>query len=76
MIAGAALSATNSAASAVVSQMVIRWFLGTFNPAYNKMSRRKMRYIQKKYMLAYQTSESGDDPRAIIASIGKYFPML
>lgn len=70
MIAGAAVAATNSAASAVVSQMVIRLFAGNFNPAYKKVPRRKMRYIQMKYMLAYQSSESGDDPRAIIGGIG------
>ena len=71
MLAGAAVSATNSAASAVVSQMVIRLFAGNFNPAYKKVPRRKMRYIQMKYMLAYQSNESGDDPRAIIGGIGK-----
>lgn len=74
MLAGAAVAATNSAASAVVSQMVIRLFAGNFNPAYKKVPRRKMRYIQMKYMLAYQSSESGDDPRAIIGGIGKGKP--
>jgi hypothetical protein len=71
MLAGAAVTVGGSAISTVISQVIIRIFNGTYNPAYKKEDRRKMRYIQKKYALAYQTTNGGDDSAAVISTIGK-----
>lgn len=76
MLAGAAVAAGGSAVSTVISQVIIRIFTGTFNPAYKKEDRRKMRYIQKKYALAYQSTSGGDDSAAVISSIGQYFCLV
>lgn len=70
MIAGAAAGAGANAASAVISQIIIRIFTGTFNPTYNKENRRRMRYVQKKYALAYQSSSAGGNSATIIEEIG------
>lgn len=70
MLAGAAVTAGGNAASAVISHIIIRYLTGTFNPAYKKEDRRRIRYIQKKYALAYQSETASDDPAAIIASAG------
>jgi hypothetical protein len=74
MLAGAAVAAGGNAASAVISQIIIRIFTGTFNPAYKKVDKRRMRYIQKKFALAYQSGSSSDDSAAVIASIGTLTP--
>jgi hypothetical protein len=76
MLAGAAITATGSAASTVVSQVIIRLLTGTFNPNYKKNDRRRMRYIQKKYAAAYRDSTSADDSTAIISAIGIIFVLF
>ena len=76
MLAGAAVAAGGSAMSTVVSQIIIRILSGTFNPSYSKEDRRRMRYIQKKYALAYQSESGGDDSTAVISSIGNNSPII
>lgn len=72
MIASAALSTTSSVASTVFSQVLnsIVAAYNNYNPAYNKEARRRMRYIQHKYALAYGETSGDEDPAATIQKIG------
>ncbi|KAJ1399603.1 hypothetical protein B484DRAFT_247398 [Ochromonadaceae sp. CCMP2298] len=69
MLATAAVGATGTALSSVVSHVIIRILNGSFNPNYKNEDRRKMLYIQRKYSQAYQGDGSGEEPAAVIASI-------
>ncbi len=64
-------SAASSAASSAFSHVLISILTGSFNPEYNKENRKRMRYIQQKYSLAYDGGQAGEDPCAIIQKIGK-----
>jgi hypothetical protein len=79
MIAAAATSTVSSMAGSAFSQILLSIVLGNFNPEYNKESRKRMRYIQQKYSIAYEGGQSGEDPCSIIAKIGNgllVFPLL
>lgn len=71
MLTGAAVAASSNAVSSLASQVILRILMGSFNPNYKKEDRRKMRYIQRKYSLAYQSGSSGDDPTSVISNIGR-----
>jgi hypothetical protein len=71
MIAAAAASSASSLAGSAFSKVLMSILLGNFNPEYNRESRRRMRYIQQKYSLAYEGGKAGEDPCAIIQQIGK-----
>ncbi len=71
-VASGATSAASSAASSALSQVVMNVVLGSYNPDYNKENRKRMRYIQHKYSLAYDGGQVGEDPCAIIQKIGIY----
>jgi hypothetical protein len=78
MLASAALSTTSSVASTVFSQVLnsIVAAYNNYNPTYNKEARRRMRYIQHKYALAYGESSGDEDPAATIQKIGKCLNFL
>jgi hypothetical protein len=69
-VASGATSAASSAASSAFSQLMMSIVLGSYNPDYNKENRKRMRYIQHKYSLAYEGGQAGEDPCAIIQKIG------
>ena len=73
MIASGGVSAAGSASSAVASHLISAILTGNFNPEYNKLHRKKMRYIQQKYALAYGGGQGGEDPYAIIQKIGSFY---
>ena len=68
--AASATSAVSSAASSAFSNVLMSIIMGSFNPDYNKENRKRMRYIQQKYSLAYDGGQAGEDPCAIIQKIG------
>lgn len=68
MIAAATTSAASSAASSVFSQVLVSILFGNFNPEYNREARRRMRYIQQKFAMAYSSSAT-EDANSVIHSI-------
>jgi len=75
MLAHAALSTASSVSSTIFSQVLnsIVQAYNNYNPNYNKEARRRMRYIQHKYALAYAEGSMDEDPSATIQKIGKVF---
>lgn len=73
MIAAAATSTASNVAGAAFSQVLMSIVMGNFNPEYNKEARKRMRYIQQKYSLAYEGGKAGEDPCGIISKIGIKF---
>ena len=71
MIAAAVAQTASSTASQVFSNVLLSIVLGNFNPNYSKENRRRMRYIQQKYALAYDGGQAGEDQFAIIEKIGE-----
>lgn len=71
MLALAATHTMSSAASSAFSIVLTSLLQGTFNPDYNKEARKRMRYIQQKYSIAYEGGKAGEDPSNIIKAIGK-----
>ncbi len=66
-----AATAVSSAATTAFSKVLMYILLGSYNPDYNKENRKRMRYIQQKYSLAYDGGQADDDPCAIIKKIGE-----
>ena len=73
MIAAAAVNVGGTVASTLATQIIIRIMNGNFNPNYKKEDRRRMKYIQKKYALSYQSGISGEEADVVIANIGQHF---
>lgn len=76
MIAGTIATAASSTASSLAgnafSQVLLSIVMGNFNPEYNREARKRMRYIQQKYSLAYEGGQNGEDPCSIISKIGTH----
>ena len=51
----------------MVKAVITTLFYGSFNPEYKKMDQKRMRYIQKKYSLAY--GSAGVDASEIVSRI-------
>ena len=69
--ASAAGTVAASAGSAAFSRIAGEIF-GSFNPKYKKLDRKRMRYIQSKYAIAYR-GNGDNDCNEVITSIGWYF---
>ena len=46
-------SGVTAVASTVVQSTISALIFGSFNPTYNKLNQKRMRYIQQKYAQAY-----------------------
>jgi hypothetical protein len=65
LISGAA----KGAGYTIASSAVLSYLMGTYNPHYKKQDRKRMRYIQRKYAMAYGGGVTGEDAGAIIHQI-------
>lgn len=72
MIAGASIATgvVSSSLSTLAIAAINHVIYGTFNPSYNKLDRKRMRHIQRKYILAYEgQGVEGQDRSLIISGI-------
>lgn len=70
MIASVGSGVAQGMAKTAAAEIVMNAIFGNFNPTYNKESRRRMRYIQQKYALAYGPPGAAADAGTIIKDIG------
>jgi len=74
IVGGAAATIATGVVSSSLSTLAIaainHVIYGTFNPSYNKLDRKRMRHIQRKYILAYEgQAVEGQDRSLIISGI-------
>lgn len=62
-LATGATSVASAGLSTLVSAGIQSFIFGNYNPKYNKKNRKRMRHIQRKYLLAYKSNSFEDiDP--------------